>query len=160
MNNPKYGWPCESFSNLIALIQGYSESIGTFITWWNGVKPWVMTRVMHAFLNSVKGICAIMWKLQQLNSFEFWIIWSLFVQSLPGGTGRKSHRGTLGSTLIHQVMNILIDLEISSWNNPELKLLSCRSFHMIAHIPLTEFLKAWITLVISYDISVSNSVQR
>ena len=51
---------CESYSNLIALILGGSESIGTFITWWNGVKPWVMTRVMHAFLNSLKGICAIM----------------------------------------------------------------------------------------------------
>ena len=40
---------CESFSSLIALILGYSESIDKLITWWNGVKPWVMTRVIHGF---------------------------------------------------------------------------------------------------------------
>ena len=44
-----YAQSCESFSSLIALILGYSESIDKLITWWNGVKPWVMTRVIHGF---------------------------------------------------------------------------------------------------------------
>ena len=40
-----------------------------------------ITRVIHAFLNPVKGICSSMFELQQLNSFNsglFLVYWYIF----------------------------------------------------------------------------------